>query len=168
MKAWWNLTQEEQITRSKHCFVGSIIIAIVCVIFFIVTEYSAHALVERCTATTMGEVISVHSASRYNPQSTLSAHYKINGVQYSTEGHYKSKYSAFDTLSKKPVIVHYDPNDPAVSYAADAPQTTFGWIWAITGIIFGIGSPLFLLQAKQIREHGAVMQKNPFKSDSDE
>ena len=162
MKAWWNLTWEGQIAQSKHCFVGSIIIAVIFAGLFILSEYNARVILERCTATTTGEVISVHSATRRNPQSTLLAHFKVKGVMYSAEGRYKSGYSSFDTLSRKPVIIHYDPDDPTVAYAADAPETTLGWLWLIVAVIFAAGAPLFLVQAKHIQEHGPVMQAKPF------
>lgn len=163
MKAWWNLDKEGQIRRSEHCFIGSIIIAIISIGLFIWTEVSAQMVIARCTAVTTGQVISVSSRSKYRTQSTLLAHFVVNGKEYSTTGRYKSGYSVADTFSRKPVEIHYDPSDPNTAYAADAPETVLSWIWIATAVIFAVGAPMFKKQAQHIREHGPVMQQNPFK-----
>ena len=146
------MTKEEQANRSIKCAIGSVIIAVVfiCLAFYFHTE--AQKLKDRCTETVTGEVISVFPASNHRPQSYLTAHYVVNDVTYTAEGHYSSGYSSFDTLSQKPVTVHYDPASPDVSYAADSPRTDLKIIFIIVAVIFGIGAPAFVGQAMHIRK----------------
>ena len=167
MKAWWNLTQEEQIKRSKHCAIGSAIIAAIFILLLIIGIRDANAIVERCTASTVGEVISVHGPSRHRLQPTLMANFKVRGVTYSAHGRYSSGYSSFDTLSRKAVMVYYDPSDPTIAYAAEGPDTTTNMFWIAFAAIFGIGSPLFALQAKRIREKGPVWQAKSIEEEQD-
>ena len=146
------MSKEERISRSKKCAIGSVIIALVFLGLAIYCNIKAHKLQDRCTETVTGEVISVFPSSGHRLQSYLTAHYVVNDVTYETEGHYSSGYSSVDTLSRKPVTVHYDPASPDVSYAADSPKTDLMIIFIIIAVIFGIGAPAFLGQARRIRK----------------
>ena len=146
------MSKEERISRSKKCAIGSFIIALVFVCLAIYCKMEAQNLQDRCTETVTGEVISVFPASGFRFQSYLTAHYVVNDVTYETEGHYSSGYSSFDTLSRKPVTVHYDPAFPDVSYAADSPKRDLMILFIIIAVVFGIGAPAFLGQAGHIRK----------------
>ena len=152
MKAYWNLTPQEQVTRSMRCAAVSLLLAILFGVLGIINIYQEKNMTERCTATTTGYVVSVFPASRHRLQSYLTANYEMNGVQYHTEGRYSSGYDVHDTLSRKPVTVHYDPSDPKTSYAADAPETPLRTIWFLMALTFGIGCPAFIIQAKRLRK----------------
>ena len=158
MKAWYNLTKEEQIVRSKKCAVGCAIIAVVFAILLGMSIHKGMMRVKHCTATTEGEVITVLPKSRYRPQSTLTAEYVVDGVKYKTAGRYRGEYSVFDSGTRRPVTVHYDPETPSVAYAANAPESSWNWIYIFLIVVFGLGIPLFLAQADMIRKNGAVWQ----------
>ena len=88
----------------------------------------------------------------------MTAEYVVGGVKYSTTGRYRGGYSIFDSGTRKPVIVHYDPETPSVAYAANAPESSLNWIYLFLVAVFGLGAPLFMVQADMIRKHGAVWQ----------
>ena len=152
IKTWGNMTKDEQAKRSIKCAIGSLIITIIFVCLAIYTNMETQKLIERCTETVTGEVISVFPVTSRKLQSYLTANYVVNGVSYKTEGHYRSGYSSLDTLSRKPVTVHYDPGSPDVSYAADSPRTDLKILFIIIAVVFGIGAPAFVGQAMHIRK----------------
>ena len=151
MKVWTDMTGEEKAKRSIHCAIGSVIIALICVGLVIYLNGEAQKLRDRCTETVTGEVISVFPATKSRIQSYLTANYSVNGIKYKTAGHYRSGYSSSDTLSRKPVTVHYDPASPDIYYAADDPKTDARNILIVIACIFGLGAPLFVWQAKRVR-----------------
>jgi hypothetical protein len=152
IKAWWDLSKDEKIKRSIKCAIGSVIITLVFICLAIHSDMEAQKLRERCTETVTGEVISVFPATKSRFQSYLTAHYVVNDVTYKAEGHYLSGFSSHDTLSRKPVTVHYDPSAPDVSYAADDPRTDGKILFIIIAGVFGIGAIAFVGQAMRIRQ----------------
>ena len=145
------MTKEEKVKRSIKCAIGSVIIALVFVGLVIYSNMKVQKLRDRCTETVMGEVISVFPSTKTRPQSYLTANYNVNGVTYKAEGHYRFGFSSRDALSRKPVIVHYDPASPDVSYAADDPRTDHRFIFIVIAVIFAVAAPAFVAQARRIR-----------------
>ena len=150
MKTWGEMTKDEKGTRSKKCAIGSVIIAIVLIGLAVFCGMRAQKLRERCTESVTGEVISVFPAARSRLQSYLTANYSVDGATYKAEGKYSSGYSSSDTLSRKPVTVHYDPASPNVSYAAEGPRTDHMFIIIVMAVIFAVAAPAFMGQAKRI------------------
>ena len=150
MKNWMDLTCEERVARSKHCGAGSAIIAVLfaaLALFFII---KVNNLQKNCPEVTTGEVITVYSLSRSNFHPYLTAEYSVNGTLYHTSVNYLSGFSASDTLSRKPVDVHYNPDHPEKSYAADSPKKGHIYILFIITAVFAIGCPAFFVQAGKV------------------
>lgn len=152
MKAWWNLNSEEKARRSLHCSIGCAVLALLFIVIGFVNLKQEKELINRCTETTTGEVISVFPAQMRRPQSYLTARFTVNGVSYKAVGRYNSGYSSSDSLSRKPVTVHYDKSDPNKCYAADAPKSTMRFICFVLAVLFTISSPAFIWQMKKIRK----------------
>ena len=146
------MTNEERIGRTRKCAVGSALIALVFIVLLVLSIYKRKALVEECTETTTGGVVTVFNVTKARPQPTLSAAYEVNGVRYTAEGRYDSGYSIADTLSGKPVTVHYSPDNPSKAYAADGPVSASNWLFASIIGIFGIGAILFILQGSRMQK----------------
>ena len=136
MKAWWNLTQEGQVKRSFKCAIGCVLIAVLFICLAVHSGNKSRELQRRCTAVTTGEVISVFPSSRYRFQSSLTADYIVNGVKYNTEGVYShGEFWGGDTLSRKPVPVHYDPASPSVAYAAERPRSDWKYMFIVLAFL---------------------------------
>ena len=151
MKAWTNMTKEEQASRSVKCAIGSAVLAIIFVVLGVLGQVRANNLKSRCTAETTGEVISVFPSNGRRVQPYLMANYSVDGVQYHTSGRFSYGYTSADTLSRKPVDVHYDPAAPDKSYAAEGPRTGFVFIFFVVAAVFAIAIPAFIGQANRIR-----------------
>ena len=157
MKAWWNLTQEGQVKRSFKCAIGCVLIAVLFICLAVHSGNKSRELQRRCTAVTTGEVISVFPSSRYRFQSSLTADYVVNGVKYNTEGVYShGEFWGGDTLSRKPVPVHYDPASPSVAYAAERPRSDWKYMFIVLAFLFGASTPAFIYQGIKIQKHGAI------------
>ena len=157
IRAWWNLTKEGQVKRSFKCAIGCVLIAVLFICLAVHIDNKSQKLQKRCTAVTTGEVISVFPSGKYNLQSYLTADYVVGGVKYNTEGRYtKGKYWSGDTLSRKPVPVHYDPASPSVAYAAEKPRTDWKYIFIVLAVLFGASTPAFVWQGMKIQKHGAI------------
>ena len=150
MKNWMDMNHEERVARSKHCGVGSAILAVLFAVLAIVFMIKVNDLQKSCTEVTTGEVISVFSYSRSNFHSYLTAEYSVDGKKYDTSGNYSYGFSSSDALSRKPVDVHYDPDNPDRSYAADSPKKGHIYLLFILTAIFALGSPAFFVQAKKV------------------
>lgn len=148
MKSWMDLTREEQVVRSKHCGIGSAILALLFALLATAFILNVNNLQKSCTGITTGEVITVYSLSRSNFHPYLTADYVVNGTTYHASGNYSSGFSSLDTLSRKPVDVHYDPDHPNRSYAADSPKKGHIYLFLIVAVVFAIGSPAFFVQAR--------------------
>ncbi len=149
MKAWNDMTGKERAERSRKCAIGSIFIAVIFIALGIVGMIKVNNLKKRCTEVTTGEVISVFRMGKSNFSPYLTANYTVSGVKYSASGNYSSGYSSADTLSRKPVDVHYDPTDPKKAYAADSPKKGSVYILFIMGVVFAIAAPAFFWQAEK-------------------
>ena len=151
MKAWTDMTKEEQASRSMKCAIGSAVLAIIFVVLGVLGQVRANNLKSRCTAETTGEVISVFPSNGRRVQPYLTANYSVDGVQYHTSGRFSYGYTSADTLTRKSVDVHYDPAAPDKSYAAEGPRTGFVFIFFVVAAVFAIAIPAFIGQANRKR-----------------
>lgn len=112
-----NSFRDEEKKRRIIYLIGFVIAGIILLIFLGKEDAKTPSITKVCTAKTMGEVTYVDRSSR-GYSHTLGAKFVIDGVEYNTKG----RYSYNDYREKGiPVVIHYNPEDPKTSYAADGP-----------------------------------------------
>ena len=151
MKHWNNLDTEGQVRRSVHCAIGSAVIVVLCIIGVILYENKTEQYIDRCKATTTGTVISRYIGGKYSYAYYITAEYTVDGKEYKTKGKYASSLDIGDTVK-----VCYDPANPQDSYAYKYKRSEWEVILIGLAILFGLGCPAFLWQAKEIKQTGKI------------